>query len=75
MSLIICHADNPNLIEQCRISRNYAKVLVSEAIFSGKYDLAFLTGLYSEQPVLKALDQSCILEIYLIELEIRVMGR
>ena len=69
MSLIICNADHPNLPKLSRISRNYAKDIVPESVFSGKYDLAFFSGLDAEKSVAKALSELCVIHadfIYLV---------
>ena len=68
MSLIICDSDNPNLIKECGISRNYAKFLVSESIFAAEQDFTFLSCLYAEKPVFQAWNQSCISQIDLVNL-------
>ena len=69
MSLIICNADYPNLPKLGRISRNYAKDIVSESVFSGKKNLAFFSGLDAEKSVAKSLGEFCVIHadfIYLV---------
>ena len=72
MSLIICNADYPNLPKMGRISRNYAKDIVSESVFSGKKNLAFFSGLATEKPVAKSLSELCVIHVDFIYLIIGV---
>lgn len=72
MSLIICYSDNPNLIKECRISRNYAKFLISETVFSTEENLAFFSGLDSQQSVLETGDKSCVSKVDFIYLIIGI---
>ena len=66
---------NPYLVEQCRISRNYAKGFFTESVFSRENDFAFFPGPDSDKTVPEPFDHGVAahveghyLQLFLIEI-------